>query len=256
MKYFTIGGIALLAIGLEGTAARAADMPVTAPPPPVVVANWTGCYAGLSAGASVGKSHQTAVAETAAIRGGALVLPGAGATLGAHHLTGFIGGAGLGCNYQAGAWVFGVEGDWSVTNKEGQSSEPINFPNWIASTKERWLATARLRLGYTVWDKSLLYVTGGGAWTKVDILSALIPGGPGLASFTQTDQRAGWTAGIGWEYALGYGWSVKSEFLYVKFDTWRTFTGGAIPANVFAPREVKLEDFIVRAGMSYKFGGY
>jgi hypothetical protein len=33
-----------------------------------------------------------------------------------------------------------------------------------------------------------------------------------------------------------------------------TFTSGLIPANVFAPREVKVNDYIFRFGMNYKFG--
>jgi hypothetical protein len=31
-------------------------------------------------------------------------------------LSGFIGGFGVGCNWQVGAWVVGVEGDWSAAN--------------------------------------------------------------------------------------------------------------------------------------------
>jgi outer membrane immunogenic protein len=64
--------------------------------------------------------------------------------------------------------------------------------------------------------------------------------------------------GAGYEYALGYGWSIKGEYLYVKFDDYTTFTqppfGGA-GLNI-APRSVKLYDNIFRAGMNYKLGWY
>ena len=60
----------------------------------------------------------------------------------------------------------------------------------------------------------------------------------------------------GLEYAVGYGWSVKSEFLYVKFDDYTTFTNAPFavsPAGNISPRTVKLEDYIWRAGLNYKF---
>jgi outer membrane immunogenic protein len=253
MKNLAIRSVALLAVGLAGSAAFAADMPVRPLPPPIVVANWTGCYVGLSIGQSWGRSEHTAVGGTHAIRGGAnVVLPAGTSIADPFDLSGMVGGAQAGCNYQVGAWVFGFEGDWSVTNKEGQRFENQNNPNWYASTKERWVATARLRLGYAVTDKWLWYVTGGGAWAKFDDNSTLVP--TPTVNFTQATTRGGWTVGVGTEYALGYGWSIKSEFLYVDFGSYQTFTSGAIPLNVFAPREVKVNDYILRFGMNYKFG--
>jgi len=61
--------------------------------------------------------------------------------------------------------------------------------------------------------------------------------------------------GAGYEYALGYGWSIKGEYLYVKFDDYTTFTSppfGGAGGNI-APRTNKLYDNIFRAGMNYKF---
>jgi outer membrane immunogenic protein len=253
MKNLAIGGVALLAVGLAGPAAIAADMPARPLPPPVVVANWTGCYVGFSIGQSWGRSEHTAVAGTDAIRGGNNVILPAGTSIAdSFNLSGMLGGAQAGCNYQVGAWVFGLEGDWSVTNKEGQAIENPNFPTWYGSTKERWVATARARLGYAVTDKWLWYVTGGGAWAKFDVNSTLFANS--AVTFSQADTRGGWTVGVGTEYALGYGWSIKSEFLYVDFGTYTTFAGGAIPSAVFAARDVKVNDYIFRFGMNYKFG--
>jgi opacity protein-like surface antigen len=59
--------------------------------------------------------------------------------------------------------------------------------------------------------------------------------------------------GGGAEYAVGYGWSVKGEYLYVKFDDYTTFTTGPFAPMSVSPREVKLDDHIWRAGMNYKF---
>jgi outer membrane immunogenic protein len=101
----------------------------------------------------------------------------------------------------------------------------------------------------------MIYVTGGGAWAKIDT-SEFLPGA--LATTTahqESNTRSGWTIGAGTEYAVGYGWSVKSEFLYVKFDDYTTFTNApfSVSGGNIAPRTVKLEDYIWRAGLNYKF---
>jgi len=175
-------------------------------------------------------------------------------------LSGFIGGGQLGCNWQWGAWVFGIEGDGSATNKSGQGFElqPIPRPNtlWISETQERWFVTARGRLGLTnFWwfgDKTLVYVTGGGAWAKIDA-SEWLTTTPQTTGHQESNTRSGWTAGGGIEYALGYGWSVKSEFLYADFGTYTTFTSPPFASTNIQPRDVKVKDYIWRAGMNYKF---
>ena len=70
-----------------------------------------------------------------------------------------------------------------------------------------------------------------------------------------TDLEVGWTVGAGWEYALGYGWSIKSEFLYVDFGWQRFFDppDTCSSCDEFAIRDVKLNNYIFRLGMNYKF---
>jgi outer membrane immunogenic protein len=275
MKRLFLGSVALVALGLGTPVALAAEMRVPPPPPPPVpVYTWTGCYLGASAGKSWGRSTHSTVANS--VLTGPLGVPAplaapAGSDIaGDLNLSGFIGGFQGGCNYQVGAWVWGVEVDGSATNKEGQNFETglANFPglatraNWISQTQERWLVTARGKLGLTGWgwfgDKTLLYVTGGGAWAKIDTSEFLI--GTNSSSpangHQESNTRSGWTVGAGIERALGYGWSIKSEYLYVKFDDYTTFTSPPFGVNNIAPRNVKLYDNIFRAGMNYKFGWY
>ena len=182
-------------------------------------------------------------------------------------MNGMIGGFQGGCNYQVGSWVIGFEGDGSATNKEGQNFEGglvqfnANRANWISQTQERWLVTARGKLGLSGWgwfgDKSMAYVTGGAAWAKIDTSEFLVGNQTGTGH-QESNTRTGWTVGAGYEYALGYGWSIKGEYLYVKFDDYTTFTqppfGGA--GGNIAPRSNKLYDNIFRAGMNYKIGGW
>jgi len=278
MKKLFLGSVALVALGLGAPAAFAAERPVPAPayapPPPVPVYTWTGCYAGANAGTSTGRSTQTTLGNSL-LTGSALGRPAellgapAGTSIaGDLNLSGFIGGFQGGCNYQWGVWVIGFEGDGSATNKEGQNFETGLVPfagvgraNWISQTQERWLVTARGKLGLSGWgwfgDKSMVYVTGGAAWAKIDTSEFLVGAQTGTGH-QESNTRTGWTAGVGYEYALGYGWSIKGEYLYVKFDDYTTFTtppfGGA-GLNI-APRSVKLNDNIFRAGMNYKIGGW
>jgi len=257
-------GVAIpaLAIACGGSAALAADMPWKAPPPPVAVYNWTGCYLGLGIGTDYGRNQGFATTPASTQGTGGSAVPGhfVGPVTDRIILSGFIGGAFGGCNYQVSAWVFGIEGDWSVLNKEGQAfanaaSVAAGFnPQRTWWTQEHWLGTARLRLGYAVTDKWLWYVTGGGAWAKIDSSQAALNNVPAFHAQT-TDWRGGWTVGVGSEYMVGYGWSIRSEFLYVQLSSYSVFPttplGSAMLTNMTTG---KIQDYIFRFGMSYKFG--
>jgi outer membrane immunogenic protein len=247
MKRLFLGSVALVALGLGTPAAFAAEMAVPAPAPaPLPAYTWSGCYVGASAGTSSGSSQHFRTSDGAPITE-------------SFDLSGFIGGGQLGCNWQWGAWVFGIEGDGSAVNKSGQGFEldPIPRPNtnWISQTQERWFVTARGRLGLTnFWwfgDKTMVYVTGGGAWAKIDTSEFLTTNIIGTGH-QESNTRSGWTVGGGIEYALGYGWSAKGEFLYADFGTFNTFTSLPFGTTNIA-RDVKVKDYVWRAGMNYKF---
>ena len=245
MKKLFLGSVALVALGLEAPAAFAVEMGVpayTPPSPPAPGYTWSGCYAGGVAGTTWGRSNRTAVVNTAVPQGAGLPITND------FDLSGFIGGFDVGCNWQVGVWVFGVEGDWSADNKAGQAFgiAPFNTLH-IHETQERWVATARGRIGWTWWDKTLVYVTGGGAWTKVDdsVWRAVDPVGE---KNIETHQVSGWVIGAGLEYALGYGWSSRGEYLYEDFGTHLDFN----PANGNLTN-FRLFEHVVRAGLNYKF---
>src|SRR5262249_6631017 len=111
MKKLFLGSVALVALGLGASAAMAAELrPPPPPPPPVPGYTWTGCYVGASAGSSSGTSQHLTTA------GSIVTGPGGGPVAGgpitdSFNLSGFIGGGQIGCNWQWGVWVFGVEGD-------------------------------------------------------------------------------------------------------------------------------------------------
>jgi hypothetical protein len=91
MKSSFVGSIALLAI-CESITARAADLPLKAPPAPLPLYNWTGFYLGANLGG--------------AWTNGNMNIPGNNLYGG---LSEFIGGVQAGYNFQAGHLLFGVE---------------------------------------------------------------------------------------------------------------------------------------------------
>jgi outer membrane immunogenic protein len=151
------------------------------------------------------------------------------------HMSGALGGFNVGCQYQSGWWLIGVEGDGAVTNKDGQAANffrgkgSLTGPRepFVSQTTERWMATARLRLGWAA-DKWLFFITGGGAWSGVEV-SVWSPSFPSTAAHHKRT-LTGWTVGAGYEYALGYGWSWKSEFLYIDYG-WSRFFDPAVPVR-------------------------
>ena len=165
MKKLLSAGIAFVA--LASGSALAADLPVrqAAPvysPPPVMVPyfSWTGCYVGLNGGYGWSQDHSV----DAALSNGN-VWTGAGSA----GLSGGFGGGQVGCNYQAGPAVFGIETDFQgsgMSKSVGPTALAARSPaRFTASDKVKWFGTLRGRLGYAV-DRVLLYVTGGLAYAN------------------------------------------------------------------------------------------
>ena len=86
------------------------------------VQSWTGCYIGGNIGAAWGD------AKIENVTGSGSVTPSN---------NGFIVGGQIGCDYQAGPWVFGIRnlGDWSNLDKKAVSlaGRSMAFP-WAPRT--------------------------------------------------------------------------------------------------------------------------
>jgi len=271
MKRLFLASAAALVTLNAGGSALAADMPVKARPlPPPAVYSWTGCYGGGFVGYGWGRSQHRSLDTRED--------PGSGAPFFVSetnlrevfgeigppfHMSGALGGFNVGCQYQSGWWLIGVEGDGAVTNKDGQATNffrgkgsftsGIREP-FVSQTTERWMSTARLRLGWAA-DKWLFFITGGGAWSGVEV-SVWSPSFPVTAAHHKRT-LTGWTVGAGYEYALGYGWSWKSEFLYIDYGWSRFFdpadTCSPNCATFLNPREVSLKNYVFRTGLNWRF---
>jgi outer membrane immunogenic protein len=266
MKKLLLGTVALAALG-AGVTANAAELAVRRPAvrvaAPVAYTNWTGCHLGGQVGDEWGRNRGfTTTGATTFGLGGAAV-PGGGLPVSnGYDLNGFIGGFYGGCDYQFGAWLIGIEADWSNLNKSGQAFH-LGTPGllnalWVNETQERWVATLRGRLGYAV-DKWLLYVTGGVAWARIDSSEFLIIN-PIATGLLQTDTRTGWTVGAGIEYAVGWGWSARTQYLFVDIPSFTTFTpgvgNGLTSVTLTNLDNGPIYNHILTAGLTYKFGYY
>jgi outer membrane immunogenic protein len=196
--------------------ARAADLPLKAPPAPVY--SWSGFYVGLNGGYGLGDDPfnqsltTTGITESSSIN--SRVNP-----------NGAIFGGQFGYNYQSGHAVFGVEGDFQWSGQRdtaGCGIECIAAPGlaFIAGSAEqdiKWFGTARGRLGWA--DNGwLLYITGGGAWAGIDATTAFSESGLGInlaQSNTTSFTRGGWVVGAGAEVRIFGPWSAKFEYLFM-----------------------------------------
>jgi outer membrane immunogenic protein len=305
MKKFLLGAAALVALGVP---AIAADMPARPMARPAPAFTWTGCYIGVNVGYASGTSQHSAEPGSVLIGPGTVgafgrdglpataVSPeaplafGQGADITPHfHLGGLLAGGTGGCQYQAGVWVFGIEADGGVINKQGQANDQFPFnPQFVHQTNERSLTTLRGRIGYAA-DKWLFYATGGAAWATVEATAwdgcsvaasgvggalvtpgcgaaivgpALVPAAitaAGVPSIHDKQTMVGYAVGGGVEYALGYGWSIKSEYIYINFKSKDFFGQGntavsccAFPTFV-SPTKVSLYDHTFKWGLNYKF---
>jgi opacity protein-like surface antigen len=240
--------VTIVAATFCGAPAFAADMPApaykAAPPMVTPIYNWSGPYIGIEGGWGGGHSDQSDPGIPSGGGGGGDGDGGAIAD-GRYSVRGGLVGGTWGYNWQAGPWVFGLEGDYSWADIQGSSGIcglSSGLPHGCGTRLDS-LGTFRGRLGYAVGptDNWLLYATGGLAVGEVHAFDNLSPA-------SGSDFRTGWTVGGGVEFALARNWSAKVEYLYVDLGSAHLFD--VVPG---VPETVSFKTNIIRAGVNYKF---
>lgn len=232
---------AAVSLGLVQSAS-AADIARPIYKAPVVAApafSWTGCYIGAHAGYGWGNKTWTDPA----------LGPFAN-----FDVDGGIFGGQIGCDYQAGVWVFGVEGQgsWVDIKATGQDLLTPGGYRHTAEADSLWSVTGRL--GVT-WDRSLFYVKGGAAALHDKYASFDVFRNGYYAQFSDT--RWGWTIGGGWEYAFAPNWSWKIEYMYVDMGTVMYYTPDLLsPVLAFVPDRIDQDLHTIKFGINYRFGDY
>jgi outer membrane immunogenic protein len=262
-------------LGAFGGVASAADIPVKAPyrPPPPPVWSWTGFYVGANGGYSFGRDDFT---QSLAI------VPGTVRTSTSPNKiapTGGFGGLQIGYNWQFGAVVLGAEADYQWADQTdttcGGLCGNLVMPGVVfvgvgdatsVYQKVKSFSTVRARLGWAN-DGAMIYVTGGGAWMKVDSTESISFGViPGFATVTSaasfSNTKSGYSIGAGIEMRLFANLTAKIEYLHLDVSgvTHSFFPGpGTLfvgPGGSLTTTTGRIKDEIVRVGLNWKFGGY
>jgi outer membrane immunogenic protein len=216
--------VALLAI--SGGIASAADVPYVEPTPEW---SWSGFYLGLHLGygeANIDGDWCPSECEF---------------DFGDINPNGAIGGAHAGYNWQSDSLVFGIEAD-------------VSFPDWGdredncdggctsgGNVDVDLLASLRGRLGFA-FDRSMVYVTAGGAYTEGEF------GAFGTDPHDFDISGFGGVVGAGYEYAVGDDISLRVEGLYYFLDADEDIDKGEFTDG----DEVEIQDaWVVRAGITW-----
>ena len=216
-------------------------------------------------------------------------------TLGAIDPKGFVGGGHFGYNQQWGNWVGGLEVDISGTAMKGSTANSstgsiantailfngftqttITATQPVTNTASQsdsfdLLGSARARLGGLVSPNLLFYGTGGLAWTRfvTNTTQTQSVGAAANGSFTVTGSTTtaavqspvwmfGWIAGVGGEAKIyNSNWLFRVEYLHYDFGErgGSTVTNNSGVITTSAQTSGHLTADVVRAGVSYKFGG-
>jgi outer membrane immunogenic protein len=226
---------------VPGTSRLFAFAPLSAAPTTIQLYDWTGLYGGVEGGGVFGHSEQ--IGQLAGNRFTADSTPW-------FNVNGGLVGGTIGYNSQFyRIFVFGFEGDMSWVTAKGSAAQIAPFnPAQTASTEEDWLATARVRLGVTPFDRWLVYATGGLALAGVE--ASILPS---TAFVGESHVRPGWTVGGGVEAAIIGNWSAKLEYLFVGLED----IGYFVPSpNILNQSNraggVPINASIVRGGVNYK----
>jgi opacity protein-like surface antigen len=217
MRTVFLGSIALIVL-TSSVAANAADMAVKAPPIPEPPYNWSGPYVGANFGG--------------AWTGGNLNIPNNNFYGG---LTEFIAGIQAGYNFQAGNFLFGVEGDFDGTT----FGHPALPTPTLGSVRQNWVGTIAGRAGI-VEDRWLVYGKVGGGWVHSNAVLNFLG-----VSWTGSTTSPGWLAGAGVEYGFKSHWTLKLEYDYLARSSWTSV--------IFPPIQLNRDLQMVKFGANYKF---
>jgi outer membrane immunogenic protein len=212
---------------------------------PVSAYNWSGFYLGANAGAKWANFDET-------FRSGTLTPLG----FSGDSDVSWLAGGQLGFMWQTGQFVFGIEGDMDATHLHNSFTSVGVVGPFVAgdsfAIKNDWQASARGRLGYA-FDRTLLYVTGGGAWANVKTTAAFVPVGtiPGVV-LTNNRTIFGWTLGGGIDYGIAPGWSIGAEYRFTRFERNNNDLGFITPVVPVA-FDTHLDTNEVTARVNYHF---
>src|SRR4029079_5153420 len=112
---------------------------------------------------------------------------------------------------EGGPMVFGTEGDF--LGADAGAGRHFNAGSNQVSPNIDAMADLRLRAGYAITPRVLLFGSFGGAWANADLPVTGIGGGSGDADFF------GWSVGGGAGGALRSKWSARFDYQFTNFSS-------------------------------------
>lgn len=222
----------------------AADLPVApaytpAAPMPPAIYNWTGFYFGGNVGAGLLSENMTPVGTA---------VPGLTPPPFHPSIVGLVGGAQAGVDYQFSSVVVGAQASLSDSYLNGQNTQnTTGLVSQLRMTSEpTWFASVTGRVGYAA-NTLLFYVKGGGAWMHIEHVQDVLTNGITVSTQAISDDRAGFVAGVGLEYALTENLSALFEYDFYDFGTkTENFTVGT-------PVSIRSDLHTLAVGLNYRF---
>jgi outer membrane immunogenic protein len=217
--------------------AQAADMPMKSAGRSFVPAySWSGFYVGVNAG--YGLASTVIDDQDCNISCSSQTLSKGG----------FTAGGTAGYNWQMGATVLGIEGDWNWIDSK-KSFVSVNWPS-IHSAEINSFGTVRARAGLAV-ERTLIYVTAGAAFLDEKV-SAICPG-CSRAGFTSDKTQVGIVGGAGVEFGITDKVTAKLEYLYIAAPSENRIPDARTPSPDYNVYGYTSTLQVVRAGLNYHF---
>ena len=154
--------------------------------------------------------------------------------------------------------VIGIEGSASGSTMRGSTNVglPLGNPGDLALVQANtdFLASVTGRIGYA-FDTVLLYAKGGFAVAgdKYNVSSGDF-GGLGPYNFQGLDNRYGWTAGGGVDWAFSRHWSMNVEYDYYKFGNGNILMSDPLSGGAGVV-DVKQTVQVVKVGVNFHIWG-
>jgi outer membrane immunogenic protein len=219
---------ALLTAGVAGASAADLNHYTPAPAPANIVAmafNWTGAYVGANIGANwatVSNPNGTSSALAGGLQAGYL--------------------------WQAGQFVYGIEGDVDYNGNRRTTAFAIGANTYNDREKLDWSFGVRGRLGYA-FDRVLPFVSAGITFANLNSRVTNTTAGAGFGvTDSKTNLRTGVQVGGGLEYAFTNNITARGEYIYSYYG--RNTVG--YDNNGFALRHT-VSDNALRFSINYKF---
>jgi outer membrane immunogenic protein len=243
MKKVLLSTVAFIAFAAPAAAADLAARPYTKAPPPAIAAvyDWSGFYIGANGG--WGSSHKCWDFTTPA---GVFV-----AAEGCHDATGGTAGGQVGYRWQAGTWVFGLEGQGNWADFKGRNQSLFN-PLFDNESRINAFGLFTGQVGWAV-NNVLFYVKGGAAVTS-DRFRSYAAGTNIVAATTGDDTRWGGVVGAGLEFGFAPNWSAGVEYNHL-FMQDRTHSFVDTTGAFFGTDRIRQDVDLVTVRVNYRWGG-